>query len=239
VKYFFFFLLFVTEIYAARIPPNWRIAVDYGAVQTNYKEFQDSILFENKDIDQRSSFARFEYQYFLSPPWLDFKLGLEYLGINNEEVTPETDEFDSYKAYGNIGIVIPFSDFFQTKLVFEYFYNDMIVKNDEFGFENLSGYQLYPEFEFLPFGTDQFIQISPYIKFPLWSNTNNRQETTIGLNLNVPINGQGARFPTYAYQTALTIKIFYMEQTLKFQEAGFIATDFETKAYGVTIGISL
>ena len=231
--------LFAFNVYSAELPPKWRFEYSYGKVKTFYLEDQPSIVFTRANINQVSDFHQFMYQYYLVPPWIDLSVGLSSTGTQIEEPTDEAEQFRYITAYANLGFVIPISDFWNIKLVAEHFYTSMQVKDDAFGFQNLTGSQVYPEFEWLPFGSDMFIQISPYFKVPLWSDTGNRRETTIGLKLKVPVTGSaGLRFPSFAYQNAIMIKVFYTNMHLNFQRDGFIDSEIDVRQVGATLGFN-
>lgn len=229
------------NIFAAEIPKQWRFEYNYGKVNTNYNEDQPSIIFDKKDIEQISDYHEFVFQYYLVPPFIDISFGLNTTGTQTDSPSDPDEQFRYVTGYANIGIVIPISDFWSFKIVGETFYTTMIVKDDEFGFQNLRGNQIYPEIEWLPFGSDIFIQFSPYAKIPIYSDSvGNRRETTIGLKMKIPLGSQQEmRFPTFAYQNALTIKIFYTTMQLRFQESNFISSEIETKQIGLTIGLNI
>jgi hypothetical protein len=224
---------------AARNPPSWKFAYHAGRTDTNYIETQPSLAFTAKDVDQKSAFQEFHWTYFLLPPYLDITLAAQHTGLQYETPEDPADQFQYITAMANIGAHIPFSDFFQLKLVFEYFYTTMIVQDNQFGFRNLRGYQVYPELEVLPFGSTMFAQITPYFKVPLWSDVGNRQETTIGLKWKIPLFApQEQRFPSYAYQRSVILRVFYTQMNLAFARAGYIQSDMEVKQFGATLGFS-
>ena len=231
--------LFSLPSFGAYNPPRWRFEYDYGKVKTEYYEEQLSILFDEKEIVQTADFHQFIYQYYLAPPWLDFSVGANITGTNIDDPSDENKQFQYISAYANLGVLIPISYYWNVKLITETFYTTMEVKGDKFGFRNLRGTQIYPEIEWLPFGTDMFFQLSPYLKFPLWSDTGNRKETTVGLKFTVPINSPGEmRFPTFAYNTSVVIRLFYTNMQLDFEKSGFISSEFEVRQYGVTLGLN-
>ncbi|MEE2671048.1 MAG: hypothetical protein VYA54_05030 [Bdellovibrionota bacterium] len=232
-------LFFSTNIYAANIPPNWRFEYNYGQATTHYLEEQPSIIFTQANIKQVADFHQFVFQYYLLPPWLDFSIGGNITGLNVNEPEEVENQFRYMTGFANLGIVIPFSDYWHVKLVAEYFYTTMKVKDDAFGFTNLSGWQAYPEIEWLPFGSSQFVQISPYFKFPLASNTSNRQETTLGLKFKFPFGSeQNLKFPLYAYGKSIVLKVFYTNMRLEFNQEGFIPSEIDVRQYGATLGFN-
>ncbi len=231
--------LFSLSSLAAVTPPRWRFQYDYGKVKTEYFEEQLSIIFDKKEIIQTADFHQFIYQYYLAPPWLDFSIGANITGTNVDDPSDEDLQFKYISGYANLGVLIPISYYWNIKLVTETFYTTMEVKDDKFGFRNLRGTQIYPEIEWLPFGTDMFFQVSPYFKFPLWSDTGNREETTVGLKFSIPLTSPGSmRFPTFAYNTSLVVRLFYTNMKLDFEESGFISSEFKIKQYGLTVGLN-
>lgn len=239
VKVLFVFILFSSQLYAARNPPKWKFAYHAGKANTNYIETQPTLAFTYKNIDQKSAFQEFHWTYFLMPPFLDITLAAQHTGLQYEEPESVEDQFQYITAMANIGAHIPFSDFFQLKLIFEYFYTTMLVKDDLFGFRNLSGYQVYPELELLPFGSTMFAQITPYFKVPLWSDFGNRRETTIGLKWKIPFFApQEQIFPNYAYQRSVILRVFYTQMHLEFQREGFIQSNMDVRQIGATLGFS-
>jgi hypothetical protein len=231
--------LFSFVLCAAEMPSRWRFEYHGGKMTTVYKEEQDSILFEDTNVTQKSAHQEFKFQYFLVPPWIDLSFGALVTGYQVDEPDDPNEQFTYITGYGNIGFVIPWGDFFQLKLVFEHFYTTMLVKDDRFGFQNLRGNQIYPEFDFLPFGSDMFLQIQPYFKTAIFSDVAFRNETTIGLKLKIPWNGpENQTFPTFAYQKALIIKLFYTQMNLKFERDNFIESDIDVQQYGATLGFS-
>lgn len=228
-----------STLFAAKNPPKWRFEYDYGQVKTEFEEEQLSILFDKQDIKQTADFHQFIYQYYLIPPYVDFSIGGNITGFQVESPSDENQQFQYISAFANLGFLIPVSDYWSIKLVAEHFYTSMVVKNDRFGFRNLRGTQIYPEIEWLPFGTDMFFQISPYLKFPIWSDTGNRRETTVGLKISIPIRSPNQmRFPTYAYNTSFVIRLFYTDMNLDFERTDFISSEFQIKQYGLIIGLN-
>lgn len=225
--------------FAARIPSKWRFEYHAGKTEARYTEKQPSILFTAEDITQKSAYQEFIFQYFIAPPWLDISLGTQVTGYQVDEPSQIAKQFTYLTQYANLGILLPFWDYWNVKLNYEYFYTTMIVGDDAFGFRNLTGQQFYPEIEWLPFGSDMFLQISPYFKFPLWSNSSNRKETTAGLKIRVPMGALHERsFPSYAYQKAIIIKAFYTNMKLEFEREGFITSEMEIQQYGITLGFN-
>jgi hypothetical protein len=233
--------IYSLNVNSAELPTRWRLEYNYGKVTTNYLEEQPSIVFEKKNIKQVSDFHQFAYQYYLLPPLIDFTIGANTTGTQIDDPTDINEQFRYFTAYANIGILLPLSDYWSVKLVLESFYTSMQVKDDAFGFKNLRGNQVYPEIEWLPFGSDIFIQFSPYAKIPIYSDSvGGRKETTFGLKMKVPLGAHGAmKFPTFAYQNALTIKIFYTSMELDFTREDFIGSEISTKQVGVTIGFNI
>ena len=240
MRYWWFFLLTFPLAYGAELPPNWRFEYNYGQATTEYTETQPSIVFNDTDVIQIADFHQFIWQYYLVPPWLDISIGGNITGATQvQEPEEEAQQFQYLTGFANAGVVLPFSDYWHTKLVFEYFYTSMIVDDDAFGFRNLRGTQIYPEVEWLPFGSDMFIKISPYFRVPLFSDIGNRQETTVGLKLSIPVGSRkNLRFPLFAYGKYLTVKVFYTQMKLTFEREGFIPSDIEVRQYGATIGFN-
>jgi len=229
----------VQNSYAAKNPPNWKFAYHFGQAVTNYIEEQPSIAFVSKDLQQKSAYQEFQWTYFLIPPYVDINLTTQLTGLQYEEPKDQADQFKYITTMANIGIHIPVSDFIQFKLVFEYIYTTMIVQDNAFGFQDLYGYQVYPEVEFLPFGSTMFAQITPFFKISVWSNIYNRKETTYGLKWKIPLfSPQEQRFPTYAYQRSFILKAFYSNMNLTFEQEGFIPSEMDVEQYGVTLGFS-
>lgn len=234
-----FILIIFNPVHAARNPPKWKFQYSLGKSNSTYTEEQSSILFENRSINQISSYQEFHWTYFLLPPYVDISLTAQYTGLNYEKPKEETEQFQALTAITNLGIHIPFSDFTQFKIVLEYFYTSMFVKDDAFGFKNLRGYQAYPELEIIPFGSTMFKQITPFIKSSIWSTVANRRETAIGLKWKIPVFApQEQIFPTYAYQRSIVLKLFYSETYLNYRRDGFIPADIFLKQYIATIGFS-
>lgn len=239
MKFIIFILLLSSNIFAANLPPRWRFEYNYGQATTEYIEEQPSIVFTRADIVQRADFHQFIFQYYLLPPWIDFSIGGNITGLTVEEPEETAQQFQYLTGFANLGFVLPFSDFWNVKLVTEYFYTTMIVEDDEFGFRNLRGTQVFPEIEWLPFGSDMFLQISPYLRVPLFSDIGNRQETTVGLKIVLPVGSEkNLRFPVYAYGKSLIFKVFYTNMRLDFQEEGFIESEIDVRQYGATIGFN-
>ena len=100
------------------------------------------------------------------------------------------------------------------------------------------GWQIYPEFEWMAFGTDAFLKVNTFFKVPLWTDTGNRQEFTAGLKLRIPFFGGAKRFPVYAYKSALIFKVFYSKLKLKFANPGFRGGNVEIEQVGASIGLN-
>jgi len=132
-----------------------------------------------------------------------------------------------------------FTDFLNIRMVGEYFYATMVTQNDSFGFNNLYGWNIYPEFEILPFGSDMFLQISPFARFPLVNFDEVREETIYGIKIKVPLGSdRSMRFPVYAYQKALIFKFYYNKIRYRFEQQGFISNDIEMSQYVGTLGFN-
>ncbi|MBD67096.1 MAG: hypothetical protein CME62_17980 [Halobacteriovoraceae bacterium] len=231
-----FFL--IQSTWAAKLPPRWRFEYNYGQAKTHYLEEQPSILSTNANIEQVADFHQFIYQYYLLPPWLDFSLGGNITGLSVQSPSEKEEQFQYLTAFANLGVVLPFSDFWNVKLIAEYFYTSMIVEDDAFGFRNLRGTQVYPEVEWLPFGSDMFFQVSPYLKVPLFSDVGDREETTIGLKFVFPLSGKNLKFPVYAYGKSIIVRVFYTNMRLEFERDDFIPAEIDVRQYGATLGFN-
>lgn len=231
--------MFSASVLAAKNPPKWKFSYHFGQATTDYLEEQPSILFTAKDITQKSAIQEFQWTYFMLPPYVDITLASQITGLQYEEPEDPADQFQYVNTFANIGLHIPFSDFWQVKLVFEYIYTTMIVKDQAFGFQDLHGYQIYPEIELIPFGSTMFSQITPYFKVAVWSNIFNRRETTVGLKWKIPLFApQEQKFPTYAYQRSIILKAFYTNMNLVFEREGFVPSEMDVRQVGATIGFS-
>lgn len=231
--------MYVQSALAAPLPPKWRFEYNYGRATTHYLESQPSILFTRANIEQVADYHQFVYQYLIFPSWLDFSIGANFTGLQVESPSETEDQFLYATAYANLGIMLPLSDFWNIKLVAETFYTTMEVQDDKFGFRNLTGNQIFPEVEWLPFGSDTFLQITPYFKIPFVSDVGNRKETTIGLKLSIPLSGERAqRFPTFAYQRSLVFRIFYTQLQLEFDRKDFIPAEIDVRQIGATLGFN-
>lgn len=232
-------LLYGALATAAPLPPKWRFEYNYGRATTHYLEKQPSILFTSANIKQVADYHQFLYQYLLFPNWLDFSMGANFTGLQAQEPSEKEDQFIYATGFVNLGVMLPISDFWNIKLVAETFYTTMVVKEDNFGFRNLTGSQFYPEVEWLPFGSDTFMQITPYFKVPLISDVGNRRETTIGLKFSLPFGGERAqRYPTFAYQKSLVIRVFYTHLELDFERDDFIPSKIDVRQIGATLGFN-
>ena len=85
-----------------------------------------------------------------------------------------------------------------------------------------------------------FLQISPFIKFPLLTDSGKRSEFTAGLKIKIPTssNARAMKFPAYAYQKAIVIKVFYRKIELFFEKSGFADSKIETSEIVGTLGFS-
>lgn len=240
MKFIILFSLFISfNCLAAKNPAKWKFSYHFGQATTNYLEEQPSIVFTAKDVKQKSAFQEFQWTYFLLPPLIDINLAAQLTGLQYEEPEEEADQFQYINTMANVGVHIPFSDYMQLKLVFEYIYTSMIVKDEAFGFQDLHGYQIYPEVEFIPFGSTMFSQITPYFKVAIWSNIYNRKETTAGIKWKIPLFApQEQKFPTYAYQRSVILRVFYTNMHLTFEQEGYISSEMDVKQVGATIGFS-
>ena len=224
---------------AAPLPPKWRFEYNYGRATTHYLEEQPSIVFTHANVKQVADYHQFIYQYLIFPSWLDLSIGANLTGVQAEEPSEEEDQFIYATGYVNLGVMLPISDFWNIKLVAETFYTTMEVEDDKFGFRNLTGNQIYPEIEWLPFGSDIFMQITPYFKIPLISDVGNRKETTIGLKLSLPLGSERAqRYPTFAYQRSFILRVFYTHLELEFEREDFIPAEIDVRQIGATLGFN-
>ncbi|OUR97441.1 hypothetical protein A9Q84_14035 [Halobacteriovorax marinus] len=231
--------ILIVSTQAAQLPPKWRLEYNYGLVESKYKEFQDTIVFTPTNTTQQTDYHQFIFQYYFLPPWIDFSMGLNTTGTNTSKPEDETKHFQYFTAFMNLGFVLPISDYWNFKLVVERFFTTMIVPGNKFGFRNLTGNQIYPEVEWLPFGSDIFFQMSPYIKFPIWSDIGGRKETTAGLKFKFPLgSARNIKFPAYAYQTSILLKFFYSKMELTFERPGFISSEISIEQIGATIGFN-
>ena len=231
--------IFTFSTQAANLPPNWRFEYNYGVAQSKYEEFQDTIVFTPTNITQQTDYHQFMFQYYLLPPWIDLTLGLNTTGTNTKKPLEKAKQFQYFTAYINVGFVLPISDYWNIKIVAERFFTTMVVDDDNFGFRNLIGNQIYPEVEWLPFGSDIFFQMSPYFKIPIWSDVGGRKETTVGVKFKFPIgSGRAIKYPAYAYQSAVMLKLFYTTMDLTFERPGFISSEMSIDQFGLTLGFN-
>lgn len=235
---FLFFLISVAQ--AATNPPLWRINLDLGHGKMNYTETRNTPSFTDKNIDQKAMFVDFSFLQYIIAPDIDLTAGAQIYGLSPSEPENELNQFQSYYGYLNLGFSFySFSDYLRIRLVLEGF-NQNIVSDGNFGFKNLWGGQIYPDIEILPFGTDMFLQISPFFKIPLLTDSGKRSEFTAGIKIKIPTSSdsKSMKFPAYAYQNAFVIKLFYRKVDLLFQKSGFIDSEIETEEFIASLGFS-
>ncbi len=256
MRYTFFlsFLLFLSaSVYAAKVPSRYRMELAYGYTVTDYEENQFTNLKPPLDNNQVSGALEATFHYFLIPPYLDFKLGVDYVGVNVfkndvegveiEQIKDEGlggEQFTYLTALATFGIIMPeLTEHLQLKLNIERFYTTMIVDGNEFGFRNLQGWQVYPDIEWLTFSEGRFFKMSTFFKIPLWTDVGNRRETTIGFKFRVPIgSSRGRSFPLYAYERAITLKAYYTDIDLSFERADARNAAFDVRQYGLVLGVN-
>ncbi len=234
-------LFFFTSLaQAATNPPLWRFNLDLGYGKMNYTETDISPVTSDEDIDQTALFVDFSFLQYIVAPGIDLTAGAQIYGLSPSEPENENEQFQSTYGYVGLGFnFYTFSDYFSVRLVLEGFTQDIATEGD-FGFSSLFGAQAYPEFEILPFGTDMFMQISPFLKLPLLTDSGKRREFTVGLKVKLPTtsNTNQMKFPAYAYQKAIVFKLFYRKVDLLFEKSGFIPLEIETSELIGTIGFS-
>ena len=82
------------------------------------------------------------------------------------------------------------------------------------------------------------MQINTFFKIPLWTDTGNRKEFTAGIKLRIPFSRGAARFPAYAYKSALVIKAFYTKLELKYADPALLQGTVEIEQTGASIGFN-
>jgi len=257
LKLFLFIVLFQSA-YSANVPSRYRFEIGYGYTISDYNETTfdgNSFSTRNPPLESTQGSGTLEtmFQFYIIPPYLDLSFGIEATGVNVfntkvdgskiedlKENDPGAENFLYLLAYGRLGVILPqLSEHIQVKLNIERFYTTMIVKNNEFGFRNLQGWQVFPDIEWLTFSEGRFFKMSTFLKIPLWTDIGSRRETTLGLKFRVPLGGaETRRFPAYAYERALTLKIFYTNLDLTFQNASAKNAEFTIKQYGLGLGLN-
>jgi hypothetical protein len=230
------FLIFLSlPCWSAPVPTRFRYEVHLGKAWSNYTEKRFSVLVEDRDIDQSSYMGEFQGTYWAVPRYLDFNLGTRQIGFAPETDNPD-EAYSLNHSWANIGLHLPlFSDFLWFKLVGEGFYANM-SSQDGFGFTGLTGGTIYPGLEYFPKGSDLFFSASPFIKVPLASGDNVWREYTYGLKLRFPVVRGQARFPLYAYQKALVIRIIYSKLEMNIRKPGYLPVDAGNTWTGLTLG---
>jgi hypothetical protein len=233
-------IIISSNIFAANRPGRLRFEFNYGNVTTEYTESQLTNLFDNVEVIQKSEMLDLMFQYFLVPPYIDLTFGIQSAGSKVKSLEGHAKSFRYLNGYLNAGWVMPsFNDFWSLRMIFEGYFTTILVDGEEYGFKNLWGGQIYPEIEYLPFGTDLYTQVSPFFKFPLYTRDDQRKETTIGLKIKIPLGSERtARFPLYAYQKAIILRVFYSKVELKFQRTGFVPSYINVNQIGVTLGFN-
>ncbi len=223
--------------FAARTPSRWRMEFNYGEVTTDYYEFLQGV--GETTVEQRSDWGEVIYQYYLFPPWLDIAASANYTGFKIKRPEDKTRQIKILTGLLDFGFVLPaFSEYFLLKLNAERFYTTTYVEGDAFGFQDLVGWQVYPELEWLAFGSDAFMQINTFFKIPLFTDNGNRREFTAGLKLRIPFFGGKQRFPVYAYKSAIILKFFYTNLKVDFEDASRLSGNVAMEQYGASIGIN-
>lgn len=237
-------LIFIVAFYSSELianpqPSLWRFEFLYSDVTTHYQEIQNSVLFTNRDIEQKTTKVDLTAQLYLIPPILDVGFTYSLAGIKDDQNITATNRYQYSTAASYIGFRLPLNtDFFNVRLVGEYFTSSVLVENDLFGFRKLTGTQLYPEIEIFPFGPGSFFQISPYAKVALLSSDDSREETTYGLKIKIPYGRNRLRYPLYAYQKAIIIKLYSSQINLVFQREGYVPADIEYQETGLSVGFN-
>ena len=185
----FFLFCLVSLSHAAQTPSRWRFEFNYGQVNTTYFERIEGTA-ADVQVEQKSDWSEVVLQYFLAPTYFELTFAGQFTGASIDEPEDETQQIQIATGIANLGWVLPaFSEYFLLKLNLERFYTTTYVKDDAFGFRNLVGWQIYPEFEWMAFGTDAFFIVNTFFKVPLWIDTGNRQEFTARLKLCIPFFG--------------------------------------------------
>lgn len=237
MKWFLIISTFISfSALCAPVPTKFRYELHLGKAWSNYIEERDSVVIQDRDVNQESFFGEFQTTYWAIPKYIDFNLGARQLGFNANSDGTENEIYSLQNAWLNLGLHFPlFYDYLWFKIVGEGFYANM-NSEDGFGFRNLTGGTLYPGLEYFPHGTDMFFSASPYIRVPLVTGDNVWREFSYGLKLKFPVVRGKPKFPIYAYQKAFIIRIVYSKIEIDIRKAGYLPVDSSHSWTGLSIG---
>lgn len=228
-----------SKAFSATNPPLWRISF-LGAISSDkYEEFQDTPIKSPVNTEQQSTNFEIAFTQILLAPIVDLTAGLEYKGISTSKVKPVNFSFKSYYGFLNLGFdLYRYNDFFKLRFILEGFTSTLKADSETFGYKGLWGGQAYPEIIFSPFGTDSRLQISPFLKLPLLTQSDKRKEFTLGLLVNLPLATGRVPYPSYAYKKSLILKLYYRKVDLLFEKSGFLPLDISTEEINLSLGFS-
>jgi hypothetical protein len=235
------YILASFSAWSAPIPSKWRYEVHVGKANSKYEESRESVIDPGMSVKQTSYAAEIAATYWIIPKYIDFKLGARYLGISPEEPKEPQEQYQYTHAWSNLGLSVPiFGDFISLKIIGEIFYSNLAGgEKNQYGFKNITGAYAYPSIEFFPYGTEKYFSLSPFLRLPVGVGSDTLwQETAYGLNLRFPISYGGGRnrFPFYAYQKAIVIRLLYSSLKLNIEETGFLTTEIEHSYTLLTLG---
>ncbi len=213
-----FFLLFLLslEAYSATVPKQYRLGFSAAYTSISYTEsdeFQPS-----RGVSGFSEIAlttKASLRYFLIPPVVDLEANVFFtalpLSTNLSGVTVRY-----LGANVRLGVPIPpiLPKPLSLNLMLGWYYITMFVTDNQFGFQNIRGPQIYPELSWiihlkndLPLVFTTYFKFSP-ISTSLTTLTFKNRELSTGLNVRIPVGGANV-LPYYAYMKALSIGVNY------------------------------
>lgn len=234
--------LLTTNVFAARIPTNWRVGVAAGYSQLSFNERRNSLTFPDVEVDQSSYVFDFSLGYFLIAPGLQFKGNLHILSPNSVENFQNSAEQQGISFYeGDVGItwnMFTLFRLFSVSLESEYFYSTTFTQDDTFGYKALSGFQLYPSFQLRLTEDDGATRFSIYSRIPLISDVGNREEITVGMIFWLPLGGSPIQFPLYAFENTMIVKITYSSVKIDYTDPSFFTGAVELSKVYASIGFN-
>lgn len=237
----FIVLILSGNSFCASVPSHWRLGLSLGQSQLNFKERRNSLTFSEVNIRQASYVFDASFGYFLFAPSFQLKSNLHILTPNSVENYNNTNEQKGISIYeADIGFSWSMFTLFRLlniSVETEYFYSTTFTEADAFGYKALSGFQLYPSFQLRLAEDDGATRFSIFSRIPLLSDVGNREELTLGLVFWVPFAGN-SRFPLYAYEKSLLIKIIYSSIQLEYDDPSYFTGTVDLEKTYLSLGLS-
>lgn len=243
MKYFCLLIYFLSlDIWSAPNPTRHRFEFSFGKYNLSYQEEKDfgAGVRDPEAQTQEALHGNFMWQYAFLPPYVTLTMDMDSTSNVSATTSNGVTAVNLFETAFKVHFLLPLIFNERLGLGFTSSYNVLynFQRTEDFTMQYNLTFLGYPEIVFFPTGFEEDYNLSFYANYSVVNVRTERQDATFGMRLFFPFYGKRIKYPLYAYQTGIVIRLEYNETSIITSQGVDQNFEFTISRFMGSIGLS-